>query len=38
MDDMLAVQVRLQPGYAVITVTGEVDITTAPQLGHHLAV
>ena len=37
MDDMLAVQVRLQPGYAVITVTGEVDIATAPQLGHHLA-
>ena len=37
MDDMLVVQVRLQPGYAVITVAGEVDIATAPQLGHHLA-
>ena len=36
-DDALAVQVRLQPGYAVITVAGEVDIATAPQLGHHLA-
>jgi len=35
--DALAVQVRLQPGYAVITVAGEVDIATAPQLGHHLA-
>jgi anti-anti-sigma factor len=37
MDDMLVVQVRLQPGYAVITVAGEVDIATAPQLGQHLA-
>ena len=37
MDDMLVVQVRLQGGYAVITVAGEVDIATAPQLGHHLA-
>jgi anti-sigma B factor antagonist len=37
MDDMLVVQVRLQPGYTVITVAGEVDIATAPQLGHHLA-
>ena len=37
MDDMLVVQIRLQPGYAVITVAGEVDIATAPQLGHHLA-
>jgi anti-sigma B factor antagonist len=37
MDDMLAVQVRLQPGYAVITVAGEVDIATAPRLGQHLA-
>jgi len=36
-DDALAVQVRLQPGYAVITVAGKVDIVTAPQLGHHLA-
>jgi anti-sigma B factor antagonist len=36
-DDVLAVQVRLQPGYAVITVAGEVDIATAPQLGQHLA-
>ena len=36
-DDALVVQVRLQPGYAVITVAGEVDIVTAPQLGHHLA-
>jgi anti-sigma B factor antagonist len=36
-DDALAVQVRLQPGYAVITVAGEVDVATAPQLGHHLA-
>ena len=37
MDDMLVVQVRLQPGYAVSTVAGEVDIATAPQLGQHLA-
>ena len=37
MDDMLVVQVRLQGGYAVITVAGEVDIATAPQLGQHLA-
>ena len=38
MDEMLAVQVRLQPGYAVIMVAGEVDIATAPQLREHLAV
>ena len=37
MDDMMVVQVRLQGGYTVITVAGEVDIATAPQLGHHLA-
>jgi len=37
MDGMLAVQVRLQPGYSIITAAGEVDIATAPQLGHHLA-
>ena len=37
MDEMLAVQVRLQPGYAVIAVAGEIDIATAPQLGQHLA-
>jgi anti-sigma B factor antagonist len=37
MDDALVVQVRLQGGCTVITVAGEVDIATAPQLGHHLA-
>ena len=37
MDDMMVVQVRLQGGYTVITVAGEVDIATAPRLGHHLA-
>jgi anti-sigma B factor antagonist len=37
MDDALVVQVRLQCGCTVITVAGEVDIATAPQLGHHLA-
>ena len=37
MDDMVVVQVRLQGGYTVITVAGEVDIATAPRLGHHLA-
>jgi len=36
MDDMMVVQVRLQGGYTVITVAGEVDIATAPRLGHHL--
>ena len=36
-ENALAVQVGLQPGYAVISVAGEVDIATAPQLGHHLA-
>ncbi len=30
MDDMMVVQVRLQGGYTVITVAGEVDIATAP--------
>ena len=34
---MLIVQVRLQGGYTVITVAGEIDIAAAPQLGHHLA-
>ena len=37
MDDALVVQVRLQGGCTVITVAGEVDIATAPRLGHHLA-
>jgi anti-sigma B factor antagonist len=37
MDDALVVQVRLQGGGTVITVAGEVDIATAPRLGHHLA-
>ena len=37
MDDMVVVQVRLQGGGTVITVAGEVDIATAPRLGHHLA-
>jgi anti-sigma B factor antagonist len=36
-DDALVVQVRHRPSYTVITVAGEVDIATAPQLGHHLA-
>jgi anti-sigma B factor antagonist len=38
MDDgTLAVQVRHQPGYSIITVTGEVDILTAPRLRQRLA-
>src|SRR5207245_9294651 len=37
MDDMMVVQVRLQGRYTLITVAGEVDIATAPRLGHHLA-
>src|SRR5205807_4100224 len=37
MDDALVVQIRLQGGCTVITAAGEVDIATAPQLGHHLA-
>jgi anti-sigma B factor antagonist len=37
MDDALVVQVRLQGGSTVIAVAGEIDIATAPQLGHYLA-
>ena len=36
-DDTLAVQVRHQPGYSIVTVAGEVDIVTAPWLGERLA-
>jgi anti-sigma B factor antagonist len=36
-DDALSVQVRLQPGYSIITVAGEVDIATAPRLRELLA-
>jgi anti-sigma B factor antagonist len=36
-DDTLAVQVRHQPGYSIITVAGEVDIVTAPRLRERLA-
>jgi anti-anti-sigma factor len=38
MDDgTLAVQVRHQPGYSIITAAGEVDILTAPRLRRRLA-
>jgi anti-sigma B factor antagonist len=37
-DDALVMQVRRWPGYTVITVAGEIDIATAPQLGERLAV
>ena len=38
MDDgTLAVQVRRQPGYSIVTVSGEADIVTAPRLRERLA-
>lgn len=36
-DDALVVQVRREPGYAIVTVAGDVDIATAPQLRQSLA-
>jgi anti-sigma B factor antagonist len=36
-DSTLAVQVRHQPGYSIVTVAGEADIITAPQLRECLA-
>jgi anti-sigma B factor antagonist len=37
MDDMLTMQVRHQSGYSIITVAGEIDIATAPELRERLA-
>jgi anti-anti-sigma factor len=36
-DDALAVHVRFQPGYPVVTVAGEVDIATASRVHEPLA-
>jgi anti-sigma B factor antagonist len=37
MDDMLTMQVWHQSGYSIITVAGEIDIATAPELRERLA-
>jgi anti-sigma B factor antagonist len=38
MDDMLSMQVWHQHGYSIITVAGEIDMVTAPELRERLAV